>query len=410
VLNLQHLNSFDRENPQKHKNSATDNGFALLDFLKMRLVDVRGTSRDRKGDLKSQVTSLVPNEGRVLTKRGLKMKRFILSVVAAAALATPALAADMKMLTKAPPPPPSPWDFAFGDAIMTDYMWRGITQSAHKGSVAAYFEPRYNINNSLQAYLGLSGESIDFPNHAAAEIDFYGGIRPTFGKLALDFGAWLYYYPGGQCFSAGTFTGLGGGAACDSFSAGGNWQGMALPFNANAAKAWASFYEVYGKATYTVTDQWSIGAQVYYSPSVSNTGANGTYAAGTIKYTAPSMGTPLPKDVGFYASADGGYWWLGTTDAFYGMVSALGSFPGGIKYTSFANVDVGFGFTWKVFTLDFRYYDTNLSKGDCNAFTSDHTARGLAPTPINGFGASSNWCSQTFVVKLSSDLTLANLK
>jgi uncharacterized protein (TIGR02001 family) len=330
------------------------------------------------------------------------MKKVVLSIVAAMALATPALAADLKMLTKAPPPPPSPWDLAFGDAIMTDYMWRGITQSAHKPSVATYFEPRYNVNDSLQLYAGLSGESIDFPNHAAAEIDFYGGFRPTFGKLALDFGAWLYYYPGGQCFSAV-------GAACYTNNSGGNWQGQALPLNGNAAKAYASFIEIYGKGTYTISDNWSIGGQVYYSPSVSNSGANGTYVAGTLKYTAPS-GAPLPKDVGWYASVDGGYWWLGTSDSFYGIVSALGSFPGGIKYTSFANVDYGFGFTWKVFTLDFRGYWSGLSKADCNAFTSDHTAGGVAPSAINGFGASSNWCSPTFVVKLSSDLTLANLK
>src|SRR6202163_4780290 len=186
------------------------------------------------------------------------MKKVVLSIVAAVALATPALAADMKMLTKAPPPPPSPWDFAFGDAIMTDYMWRGITQSGHRGSVAAYFEPRYNFSSSLQGYVGLSGESIDFPNHAAAEIDFYGGFRPTFDKLALDFGAWLYYYPGGQCFSAGTFTGLNGSQACGSFNSGFNWQGGALP-NGNAVKAWVSFIEIYGKGTYTVSDQWSLG-------------------------------------------------------------------------------------------------------------------------------------------------------
>jgi Bacterial protein of unknown function (Gcw_chp) len=341
------------------------------------------------------------------------MKKVVLSVVAAMALATPALAADLKMLTKAPPPPPSPWDFAFGDAIMTDYMWRGITQSAHKPSVAAYFEPRYNFSDTLQGYLGLSGESIDFPNHAAAEIDFYGGIRPTFGKLALDFGAWLYYYPGGQCFSAGTNPpgALTGAQACSNFDAGGDFQGV-LP-NGNAAKAWASFYEVYGKATYTISDAWSIGGQVYYSPSVSNSGANGTYAAGTLKFTAPA-GMPLPKDVGFYASVDGGYWWLGTSDAFYGTAA----FPAGIKYTSFANVDYGFGFTWKVFTLDFRGYWSGLNKGDCNAFTSDHTAGGINSniTTINpgtaggGSGLGSNWCSPTFVVKLSSDLTLANLK
>jgi uncharacterized protein (TIGR02001 family) len=334
------------------------------------------------------------------------MKKVVLSIVAAMALATPALAADLKMLTKAPPPPPSPWDLAFGDAIMTDYMWRGITQSNHKGSVATYFEPRYNVNDSLQLYVGLSGESIDFPNHAAAEIDFYGGFRPTFGKLALDFGAWLYYYPGGQCFS-------GVGAACYTNNSGGNWQGQALPLNLNAAKAYASFIEIYGKGTYTITDNWSIGGQVYYSPSVSNSGANGTYAAGTLKYTAPS-GAPLPKDVGWYASVDGGYWWLGTSDSFYGTAA----FPAGIKYTSFANVDYGFGFTYKVFTLDFRGYWSGLNKGDCNAFTSDHTASGINTniTTINpgtaggGTGVGSTWCSPTFVVKLSSDLTFANLK
>jgi len=336
------------------------------------------------------------------------MKKVVLSIVAAVALATPALAADLKMLTKAPPPPPSPWDFAFGDAIMTDYMFRGITQSAHRGSVAAYFEPRYNFSDTLQGYIGLSAESIDFPNHAAAEIDAYGGFRPTFGKLALDFGAWLYYYPGGQCFSSGTFQAgtLTGNLACGAFNSGNNWQGQALPINGNAAKAYASFFEVYGKGTYTVNDSWSLGAQVYYSPNVSNTGANGTYVAGTIKYTAPA-GMPLPKDVGFYASADGGYWWLGTSDAFYGTPT----FPNGVKYTSYANLDVGIGFTWKVFTLDVRYYTTNLNKGDCNAFTSDHTAMGGGNiTAINPFGVGSNWCSQTVVAKLSSDLTLANLK
>jgi uncharacterized protein (TIGR02001 family) len=339
------------------------------------------------------------------------MKKVVLSVVAAMALATPALAADLKMLTKAPPPPPSPWDLAFGDAIMTDYMWRGITQSAHRGSVAVYFEPRYNFSDTLQGYIGLSGESIDFPNHAAAEIDFYGGFRPTFGKLALDFGAWLYYYPGGQCFSGnGIGPGnLGGNAACNTFNSGGQWQGQALPLNANQAKAWASFIEIYGKGTYTVTDSWSLGAQVYYSPNVSNSGANGTYVAGTIKYTAPA-GMPLPKDVGWYASVDGGYWWLGTSDAFYG--TGFGTpFANGVPYKSFANLDAGIGFTWKVFTLDFRYYWSGLNKADCNAFTSDHTARFSADfSPINPGGVGSNWCSQAVVVKLSSDLTFANLK
>ena len=37
---------------------------------------------------------------------------------------------------------------------MNDYIFRGITQSNHKPSVAAYFEPRYNITKDVQLYIG----------------------------------------------------------------------------------------------------------------------------------------------------------------------------------------------------------------------------------------------------------------
>ena len=37
---------------------------------------------------------------------------------------------------------------------MSDYIFRGVTQSNHKPSVAAYFEPRYNVNKDLQLYIG----------------------------------------------------------------------------------------------------------------------------------------------------------------------------------------------------------------------------------------------------------------
>jgi uncharacterized protein (TIGR02001 family) len=311
-----------------------------------------------------------------------------------------AWAADMKMLTKAPAPAPavSPWDFAFGSALMSDYNFRGITQSNHKPSVAAYFEPRYNITDTLQAYVGVSGESIAFPNRAAAEMDFYAGIRPTFGKLALDFGAWEYYYPGGECFND---VGVGGSNCA-----------LLLP-NGNVVKADVSFWEVYGKATYTVSDNLSLGGSAFYSPSVLNSGADGTYIAANAKYTVPNA--PLPSGVGVFISADVGHWYLGTSDSFYctqvGGVCG-GAFPTGIPYKSYTNWDAGLAFTYKVFTLDLRYFDTNLNKGDCNAFTSDHTAGGIATTPINPSPApGSNWCGTSFIAKLSVDMTaVANLK
>ncbi len=84
----------------------------------------------------------------------------------------------------------------------------------------------------------------------------------------------------------------------------------------------------------------------------------------------------------------------------------------GIPYKDYTTWNVGFGWTWKVFTVDLRYVDTNLSKGNCNAFTSDHTAAGTTNiTPINPGGLGSNWCGGRFVARLSADLTVnTNIK
>ena len=91
------------------------------------------------------------------------MKRVILFLVAAAAigmLIRAATAADVQIVAQAPPLSPSPWDVAFGLAFVSDYNFRGITQSNHKPSVWAYYEPRYNITTDLQLYAGIGGESI----------------------------------------------------------------------------------------------------------------------------------------------------------------------------------------------------------------------------------------------------------
>ena len=82
---------------------------------------------------------------------GIVMKKLVLAAAVLAVTAGSALAADMAVKAKAPPPAPfDPWDFAFGAAIMNDYIFRGVTQSNHKPSVAVYFEPRYNVTKDLQ--------------------------------------------------------------------------------------------------------------------------------------------------------------------------------------------------------------------------------------------------------------------
>ena len=186
----------------------------------------------------------------------------------------------------------------------------------------------------------------------------------------------------------------------------------ALPINGNVAKKNASFYEGYAKVNVTINDQFAVGLNEYYSPNFLNLGAWGNYASITGKWTAPST-TFGACGVGMYISGEFGRQWLGTSDSFYGTGLINPAFAAGIHEPSYNTWNIGIGFTYKVFTLDLRYSDTNLSKGDCNAFTSDYTAScdGGSVTAINPRGFGSNWCGATGIVKLSADLTaMTNLK
>ena len=124
--------------------------------------------------------------------------------------------------------------------------------------------------------------------------------------------------------------------------------------------------------------------------------------------TLPSfrLGWGVVDEVGWYISGEAGYYWLGTTDLVVGVYNPAINLP------DYATWNVGFAFTWKVATLDLRYYDTNLSKGNCNVLTGDPTAvfQASAVSAINN-GNVSKWCSASFVAALKFDLTAsANLK
>jgi hypothetical protein len=334
------------------------------------------------------------------------MKKVVLSIAAALAVsvAAPAFGADMpkKAPKVAPAPPPSPWDIAFGAAVMNDYNFRGISQTAHGAAGFAYFEPRYNITPDLQLYGGISGTSVKLATDPSAEIDLYGGIRPTFGPVAFDIGAIYYYYPRETQFCG--IPGVCGGLP-------------AFPMNGNTTLANTDFWEVYGRVLWTVNPVVTLGANLYYSPSWLNTGASGTYASGTAKFTTPEG--MLPHGLLAYLSGEAGYYWLGTTDYLPGVYTSFPTGPSGPPGTTGANLpdyaywNVGIGLNWKVFTLDLRYHDTNMSKADCNLLTADPLATvipgGVAINNTATF-ASSNWCGAAFIAKLSADLTLGSLK
>jgi uncharacterized protein (TIGR02001 family) len=315
------------------------------------------------------------------------MKKFLIpAAVAVAMTSAPALAADMggKMVTKGPAPVVvSPWDIAFGAAIASDYNFRGISQSDRGFSPSAYFEPRYNVSKNLQFYAGIGGLGVDLASNPSAEIDLYAGVRPTFGALALDLGFIYYWYPSEK------------GHSTDPT------QAPTYP-NGNTVLPNTDFWELYAKATYTVNDNFAIGGNIYWSPSWLKSGADGTYASVTAKYT----GAPLSNGWGWFVSGEFGHYWLGTPDADpFVFTAPVADLP------NYSTWNAGLAFTYKVFTLDFRYYDTDLSKEECNYLTADPSAvGGGTPVPGNAAGLRSNWCSAAFIVKLSADLTLDSLK
>jgi len=282
------------------------------------------------------------------------------------------------------------WTLAFGSAAMTDYNLRGMTLSNRQPSAATYFEPRYTLPSGWVLYGGFGSESISFPNRAIGEIDFYGGARRTFGSLSLDIGNSFYYFPGGT-----TYTGIF--PSCTNVT-------TATPTACNSDKGDMSFWEAFMKSKYVLNDSATVGANVFYSPSWLHSGAYGLYTSGTVTLTLPSRW--LPADVAGYLSGELGHYQFGTTDPFYGIPGT--SYANGIPYPAYTTWNIGLGLTYKIFTLDLRYYNTDLTRANCNVLTADHTATFASAnmTPINPGGLGSNWCSSAFIGKFSTDLAI----
>ncbi|MEJ0013270.1 MAG: TorF family putative porin [Bauldia sp.] len=115
------------------------------------------------------------------------------------------------------------FDVAFGVAVNSDYISRGITQTEHKPAVSGYIEPSIGI-----VYGGVWASNTEFDGVTDTEIDFYAGVRPEVGPVSLDFG---YNY----ATSASTLSTAGAG-------------------------------ELYAKADIAANDNTTIGAQFYVNP------------------------------------------------------------------------------------------------------------------------------------------------
>lgn len=130
---------------------------------------------------------MVQGNGSIIAKGIIHMRMITLglSALAFAAVATPALAEDA---------PASDFTVTGGATVVTDYRFRGISQTDEKFAV----QGTLGVSHSSGLYAGVWGSSIDeyVANFADQEIDLYAGYKHSFGPATVDVGVLYYYYPG----------------------------------------------------------------------------------------------------------------------------------------------------------------------------------------------------------------------
>lgn len=73
----------------------------------------------------------------------------------------------------------------------SDYVFRGVSQTDGKPQVSGGVD-----GTAGRAYGGLWASNVDYRDGTNAEVDLYGGVRPTVGPWTVDLGAIAYLYPG----------------------------------------------------------------------------------------------------------------------------------------------------------------------------------------------------------------------
>ncbi|KAB2938571.1 MAG: TorF family putative porin [Hyphomicrobium sp.] len=87
--------------------------------------------------------------------------------------------------------------YSFNIGATSDYVFRGVSQTDNDPAIQGGVDIAWGI-----LYAGVWASLVDFADAppADAEVDWYGGIKPTwnspFGTINLDFGVIYYSYPG----------------------------------------------------------------------------------------------------------------------------------------------------------------------------------------------------------------------
>lgn len=193
------------------------------------------------------------------------------------------------------------FSWSVNGGFMTDYVYRGISQSGNDPAWFAGADASYGI-----FYAGVWAAKVDQDFTASdAEIDLYFGIKPKLGPATFDFGV-IYYGYAGQT------------AAVD-----------------------VDFWEFKAGVSGEILPKLTAGATYFYTPDDSFELGPGHAVEGTLGYA-------LPKVWVFDPSVSGTLGYKETTDIDF-------------DYTYW---NAGLSLVVEKITLDFRYWDTDTAVFD----------------------------------------------
>ena len=246
-----------------------------------------------------------------------------IAVLALCGVAGPALADGLdkgSLKDSAPAEPKREWELTYNFSAVSQYVFRGFSQSAERPAVQGGADLTYKW-----FYAGIWSSLIDFDKDANfptldvahTEIDYYAGIKPVFGKITFDLGVIYYTYP--RARDGGLFANK-------------ELDMIELKFGAST--------EVWKDAT--------VGATVFYSPEYTGQTGDVWTFEGTI-----AQGLPKIRDITPSISATLGYQ-TGDTALYRSLVA------NGDDDFLYWNIGLGLAFGDR-FSLDFRYWDTNVS-------------------------------------------------
>jgi len=189
------------------------------------------------------------------------MRNLLVFGVIAAATAAPAFAQDVTITGNV--------------ALATDYAFRGISQTTEAPAIQGGFDATFGDSGF---YAGAWASNINFgAGGANLELDVYGGYKFALGGVAMDVGVLGYLYP----------------SADDDFI------------------GELDFYEVYVKPSIALSEQFTLGGNISYSPDFQNeTGdafyyeVNGTFVASPELSFSGAVGMQNVDTPGFFAGED----------------------------------------------------------------------------------------------------------